>query len=76
MQVLTSGQQDKTMLVTEDNLFSSVNFDLNMQGLSCAQVQYVCVEFAKGDNPSTIFTMEAVPDTSVLISCSPAECEG
>ena len=76
MQVLTSAQQDQTFLVTEDNLYASVNFDLDMRGLTCNQVQYVCVEFAKGDRPTTVFNLIPVPDPSVLVSCSPAECEG
>lgn len=76
LQVLTGDQQDTTMLVTEDMLYSSVDFDLNMSGLTCTEVQYVCVEFRKGGTPTTIFNLIPVPDPSVLVSCSPAECEG
>ena len=75
-QVLTSGQQDQTFRVTEGMLFSSVDFDLSMRGLTCAEVQFVCVEFAKGDAPDTVFNLIPVPDDSVMVSCSPAECEG
>lgn len=75
-QVLTSGQQDQTFRVTEDMLFSNVDFDLSMRGLTCAEVQFVCVEFAKGDSPDTVFNLIPVPDDSVMVSCSPAECEG
>ncbi|XP_072173534.1 uncharacterized protein [Diadema setosum] len=75
-QVLTNDQQGQTLRVTEDMIFGDVEFDLNMQGLSCSEVQYVCVEFAKGEDPSTVFNLIPVPDPSVLVSCSPAECEG
>ena len=76
LQVLTGDQQDTTMRVTEDMLYDSVDFDLNMSGLTCTVVQYVCVEFRKGGTPTTIFNLIPVPDPSVLVSCSPAECEG
>ena len=76
LQVLTAAQQGQTLLTTEDMIFTSVDFDLNMQGLTCNQVQYVCIEFAKGPNPTTIFNLIPVPDSSVLVSCSPASCEG
>ena len=56
---------------------TSVDFDLNMQGLTCNQVQYVCIEFAKGPNPTTIFNHHRLYPTLVsIVSCSPASCEG
>ena len=75
-QVLTDAQQDTTLNPSEPLDFGNVDFNLDMTGRGCGEVQYVCVSLQRNPRASVDFVVEAVPDESALTSCQPLECDG
>ena len=66
-----------------------IEFSLDATSASCSEMQYLCVEFAKGDDPQRLeprvsFTVEGVlgdvdesPAPKKLIGCTPIDsCAG
>ena len=52
----------------------TVNFD--MSRLTCPQIGYMCMRLEKSPSASVDFTLQAVPDPSVLVDCNPVDCGG
>ena len=75
-QVLTQEQQNTLLPLGKPMQLRDVEFNIDMTGLTCQDVQYVCLRFGKNDDATTIFSLTAFPDDRLLTSCVPADCDG
>ena len=75
-QVLTQEQQNTLLPLGKPMQLRDIEFNIDMTGLTCAEVQYVCLRFGKNDDATTIFTLTAFSDEQLLTSCVPADCDG
>ena len=59
------------------NSFDYLPARLDLRGVSCAQVPYVCAQIYKGSDPSPDFTLQPYnPLDPVYTDCAPVPCTG
>ena len=75
-QVLTESQMSTRLPLAEPMQLRDIEFNIDMTGLSCTDVQYICLRYGKNEDADTIFSMRAFPDDSLLTSCVEADCDG
>lgn len=73
-QVFNDDQQDQTFDPNMPLDFGTLRTNFDMSGLTCDQVQFICVEFQRNPGSSVDFTILA-NDERDFIKCSPIECE-
>ncbi len=56
------------------NLSFNANTDFDLMGIGCMQYLYLCIEFAKGDNPVPAFYLPLNGGESSIVSCQRAKC--
>ncbi|KAJ8019980.1 hypothetical protein HOLleu_41785 [Holothuria leucospilota] len=49
---------------------------LDVRSLACSDYNYLCMEFSKGNTPTTKYTFRTQSDDPSLISCKQLDCDG
>ncbi|XP_038058442.1 uncharacterized protein LOC119729773 [Patiria miniata] len=75
-QVLNGAQADSALLPGQPLNFGNVDFNFDMTGRGCGEVQYACVTLQRNPRASIEFDIEAQPDESALTSCQRLDCDG
>ena len=77
-QTLSVVQQDTVVVRQPHFFFRNVQYSLDMRGIACSDINYVCVRIRKGDNPSPDFTFRGKPKQSATFQdCTPlVDCTG
>ncbi len=75
-QVLDTDQQSQPLSGANDLFFLESPGELDIHSIGCSEYQYVCVDFAKGDTPSTNFDLETTQPLSYKYTlCIQRPCE-
>lgn len=77
-QALTSNQEATPVERGAPFFFRNVPYELDMRGVSCSEINYVCVRIRKGNDPDPQFTFKGKPNQATTFSdCAPiSECSG
>ncbi|XP_077987517.1 uncharacterized protein LOC144442123 [Glandiceps talaboti] len=73
-QVLTDVQPDQPLAGGKPLSFSPVSTNLDLTGIKCEEIPFVCLTLSKGDKPSREFTLTGKPDDGVMTACAPVPC--
>ncbi|XP_071943072.1 uncharacterized protein [Antedon mediterranea] len=76
--VLTSAQANADLTAGSALEITGLTASLPMDGITCDDALYICVDFRRGDSPSVDFTMSPMPDRATAqVGCTPvASCQG
>ena len=75
-EVLTDEQGDMTLRPSKPLNIGQVNFNLDMTGIGCNDVRFICVELSRDSAASVDFTVVPRPDENGLQTCFRLDCEG
>ena len=75
-QVLNDEQGDLMLRPSKDLAIGLVNFNLDMTGIGCNDVRFVCVELSRDPDASVDFNLIPRPDENGLRKCFRLDCEG
>ncbi|XP_077998512.1 uncharacterized protein LOC144451517 [Glandiceps talaboti] len=73
-QILTPRQQDQDIHPGSSLQFTPVVANLDLTGVLCADVPYICVTLSRGEKPKPRYTLTAYPDDRVLTECVQTPC--
>ena len=80
-QILSDEQQSIPLHPDAPLTISGINAKFNVNGLGCGQLNFICIEFTKGDSPQPDFQMplpqtDSDGVTTRIASCKPWPCQG
>ena len=68
---LTTTQSGTSLVSGGQSTIGGIPIDLNLGGVACSDIPYVCVRVAKGTNPNPNFLL-----SGTLVGCIPSNCRG
>ncbi|XP_070535949.1 uncharacterized protein [Ptychodera flava] len=74
-QALSPDQQDKHMGGGVPGEFSPISANVDLTGVTCDKVPYICMTLSKGSKPSREFTLTGDPDEGVFTGCASIPCK-
>ena len=72
-QILREEDQNRAAVPHFNMSFNAIT-DFDLMGVGCVQYKYVCIEFAKGENPEPDFYLPLNGNDKSIISCQRAKC--
>ncbi|PIK51686.1 hypothetical protein BSL78_11406 [Apostichopus japonicus] len=77
-QILTAVQDDQTLNTGENLAFNEMDFQVDLSGLICDEVPFMCFELAKNPAASIDYTFETQPVQDPFVECVSMEdvCKG
>ncbi|XP_033120081.1 uncharacterized protein LOC117119389, partial [Anneissia japonica] len=73
---LTEQQASVGNIAGSSSSLQQLTATFNLGGTKCDQLRYMCVTLDKGSNASPNFTLDPLPNSEVLTSCTAIECNG
>lgn len=75
-QALNTEQGDLTLKPSNDLRLGLVDFNVDMTGIGCNDVRFICAELERDKAASVDFTVVPQPDANGLRKCFLLDCEG
>lgn len=78
MQILDVGERSQDLAFGENLEFPDVEFPVDLSGIQCKNIPYICFELRKGKQASINYRFRPNPDTDPLIDCQNTDdlCKG
>ena len=77
-QILSTPQQNEPLKPAGDLSWTDMSVSLDMSGLECSRMPYLCVTIDKNTESTMDFTVEGIPNAAILTDCIDirSRCEG